>query len=113
MSGSYRYFTGDQTLTTGTPVALTHGLGARPWRIWAEIKCMATDIGYAVGDIVAVNPNLESDGSVVRGMTVNSDATTLRIIGGNNVAIWTANKTTGVTAAITPASWRYRAYAEA
>lgn len=113
VSGSYRFFTGDITMATGTVTTFTHGLGARPWRIWAEMKCTTAEAGYAVGDIVAVNPNLESDATVVRGMTVNADATTLRTIGGNNVSIWTANKSTGAVSAITPSSWRYRAYAEA
>jgi hypothetical protein len=39
VSGKWRYFSGNQTLTLSSNTALTHGLGFRPRMVWAELRC--------------------------------------------------------------------------
>jgi hypothetical protein len=109
VSGKWRYFSGNQTLTLSSNTALTHGLGFRPRMVWAELRCDTANLNYSAGDTLSII-DLEG-GSGSAGIGVYYDGTTLNLRVGNNVFI--PDKTTlASTAVLTAANWRVRVYAE-
>jgi hypothetical protein len=113
LSGSYLYYSGDQTLSAAGNIAGTHDLGARPQKAWGELRCQTAEHGYVTGDTLAVASVAESDGSTTRYGILFYDDTAVRIILAQNGGFQIMHKTAGTLHAITLASWRYRMYAEA
>ena len=113
LSGSYLYYSGDQTLSAAGNISGTHGLGARPQRAWGELRCQTAEHGYASGDTLAVASLVESDGSTTRYAILFYDDTNVRVIFAQNGGFQIMHKTAGTLHALTLASWRYRMYAEA
>lgn len=112
VSGYWRYFSGDQTITSAGSLTLAHGLGVRPRRFWVELKNSTAEGNYSVGDIVAVAPT-EFFGANQGGASIVPDATNLNIRYASAGNVWDVpNKTTGAALSITNASWRARFYAE-
>lgn len=115
VGGYYRYFSGDQTITAanGLTGPLAHGLGVRPRRVWAEIKCTTAEQNWAVGDVVAIQYDYSTAGWGPNALYF--DATSLNIRGGDGglASIIIPNKTLGSHFTITAANWRVRVYAEA
>lgn len=111
-SGTWRYFSGDQTPsgTPGTALTLAHGLGIRPKKVWGELRCTTIEAGYAVGDIIPVqlyDNNAASTGGV--GVFIDSTNVNVRWYGSLAAIV---HKSTGAATAITNANWRFRFYAE-
>jgi hypothetical protein len=113
VQGYYRYFSGDLTVPVpnATTGSLAHGLGVRPRRVWAEMKCTTIDNGWQVGDIVAIQWDYST-----AGWSPNSlffDATNVAVRSGDNgFSVILPNKTTGGHFGTTTTSWRLRIYAE-
>ncbi|MFO0477115.1 MAG: hypothetical protein ACK52K_18400 [Alphaproteobacteria bacterium] len=111
VSGNWRYFSGDQTITAGGPLTLPHGLGIRPKTWWLELRCTTAENGYSVGDIYGDRQHTSSN--VSTGVSATLDATNLNVRYGAAAATFTIlNKTTGADANITNANWRARFWAE-
>jgi hypothetical protein len=99
----------DQTITSAGALTIAHGLGAVPDLVQTFLVNQTAQHGYAVGDIVVVG---EYIGSAERGTSLVVDATNLEIRYSSSAAVFNVlNKTTGTSAAITPANWlaRFRA----
>ena len=111
VSGYYRFFSGDQTITVNTSITLPHGLGVRPRRIWCELKCVTGEQSYSAGEIVTVSIQ-EGNAAGQNGAFCTPDATNLNARYCNSVW-WLTNKTVGGTNfSATAANWRARFYAE-
>jgi len=110
VSGYYRYFSGDQTPAASGLLPLAHGLGVRPRRVYAELKCNTTEAGYASGDIIPV-ALFDNNAASTGGVGVYIDATNVSVRWYGTLAA-IVHKTTGVATAITNANWRVRFYAE-
>jgi hypothetical protein len=111
VGGAWRYFSGDQTITSGGPITLAHGLGIRPKTWWLELRCTTAENGYSVGDIYGDRQHTSSN--VSTGVSATLDATNLNVRYGAAAATFTIlNKTTGADANITNANWRARFWAE-
>lgn len=93
----------DQTITTAGLLTIAHGLGVAPTLVQLRLKCTTADLGYSVGDIVEF-ANGVSPGND-RMLAVTSDATNIYVRFGASV-IGLPNKTSGVFASITAASWK-------
>jgi len=112
VSGYYRYFSGDQTITVNTSITLPHGLGVRPRRIWCEMKCATAEQNYSAGDILTVAIQ-EGNAAGQNGAFCTPDATNLNARYCLNVW-WLTNKNSpsGTNFQATAANWRARFYAE-
>jgi hypothetical protein len=98
----------EQTITLGGSLTIAHGLGVIPRFILGYFKCVTAELGYSIGDVVAVS--LGATGANL-GFAVIPDATNLNVRYGSGTPI-IINKTTGATGTITPANWTFslRAY---
>jgi hypothetical protein len=113
VSGCWRYFSGDQTMTAANALTgpLAHGLGVRPRRVWGEIKCTTIDNGWQVGDIVAIQWDYSTAGWSPVGLYF--DATNINVRGGDSgLAVILPVKGSGSHFTVTLGSWRLRIYAE-
>ena len=109
--GYWRYFSGNQSLTANTTLALTHTLGVQPRRVWGELKCTTADLNYSVGDIITTLMWSDSQ-ATNNGITVQFDGTTANVNVVTGGALIFFNKTTRVLANPTLTSWRFRLYME-
>ena len=112
ISGKYRAVSTAATPVLGSQFTVTHGLGVRPDNVWALITCATANAGYAVGDIVVLNPNGAGGGGATQaGVGVFADATTAgAIVSTSNIQV--PNKGTGTMTAITLANWTIQVVAE-
>ncbi len=103
------------TITKGTnlvmnPYAVStqptgaHGLGAAPTFVKWYLECLATDLGYAVGDRVEHMPDIDN-GTTVRSFAVAYDATNVFASTPATAPI-ISNKASNVTGTITVAKWK-------
>jgi len=106
-SGSPTVFTStDQTITSAGALTIAHGLGATPEVTQTYLVNQTAEHGYSVGDIVKVGDYI---GSAERGTSLVVNATNLVIRYSSSAAVFNVlNKTTGTSAAITPANWKAR-----
>ena len=111
VQGRYLYFSGDQTITLSSNLPLAHGLGARPQRVWCELKNTTAEGNYSIGDILLVVLQ-EGNAAGQNGVICTLDSTNLNIRYCPN-AWWLQNKTTTANFSLTVGSWRARFYAEA
>lgn len=109
VSGKWRYFSGNQTLTLSSNTSLAHGLGVRPRIVWAELRCDTANLNYSVGDTLTVLDTEGGSGSA--GIGSYYDATNVNLRVGNNVFI-PDKLTLSTVAVLTATSWRVRVYAE-
>lgn len=111
VSGAYLYDSGDQTITASGTLTLAHGLGTRPRRIWAQLRCTSAEGGYSSGDYVTVGQT-ETDGAARVGVNFVPDATNLTVLYGTSASTFSVpNKSTRASFSITNGSWRLRVFA--
>lgn len=106
------YESSETTITLGTPMTFTHGLGSIPRMVGWKMVCKTAEIGYSIGDVMYCvgGPSFDGASSGHRGSPmVCSDSTTLTILTYNILDI--RNKTTGAIANVTPANWKIIAQA--
>ena len=111
VSGSWRFFSGDQTITTAGLLSFSHGLGNRPRKFFAELKCASTEGNFSAGDIVAAQYDYSNASFLEHSMYYDASTINWRFCASANAFVL-ANKTTGVNFNITNANWRLRLYAE-
>jgi len=111
VSGYYRYFSGDQSITAGGTLTLPHGLGVRPRRVWGELRCITTEGNYSAGDIVSY-PESIFDGVSPMSWACTPDGTNLNARLASTAQWRILNKTSGASLPITATNWRVRLYAE-
>lgn len=111
VGGCWRYFSGNQSISSAGTLSLTHGLGVVPKRVWVSLKCLSAELNYSVGDIVT-QPFYDHNSTNI-GVAVVADATSLTTRYGSAVNPFSLlNKTTGGATVLTNASWACRFYAE-
>jgi hypothetical protein len=112
VGGTWRYFSGDQTITSGGLITLAHGFGVRPRNVWSELKCAVIEGNFAVGDVITYQ-NQIYDGASAMGYVATNDATNISVRLANNTTWRHLNKTTGAALLLTAATnWRLRIWAE-
>lgn len=84
--------------------SVPHGLGQQPGRFQIMMRCVTTDVGYAVGDEVDISSFYGSSSSPT---AFSSDATGI-YWAFNLASPLVLNKSTGAGAVITPARWNLR-----
>lgn len=116
---SVSYDSGDQTISGGGTLSLTHGLGAKPKIVQFYAKCLTTEHNYSVDDEIQLGgPSIVYVGagsSSAAGFVSVSSSTTIFIRFENAVTnpIVALDKNTGALNALTNANWAFvvRAYA--
>ena len=105
----------DSGYTNTLPAAATatsrnHNIGVIPQVCEFKAKCTSADAGYAVGDEISGGMMWTDDGSVNVPFTMSASKLAASVIVELNVDA--LNKTTGVRAALTRASWDWRIVAD-
>jgi hypothetical protein len=100
------YQSAQQTITNGSTITLTHGLGRRPILYQAVLQCVTTDLNYTAGDEITQpwNSTPSSNGGVDLVLD-NGNTTQIKLLVGSG-GINIHNKTTWANATITNANWK-------
>lgn len=100
------YQSPERTITSGQLFSLPHGMGTTPLFVSVWLKCYTADCGYAVGDLVIVNPSVQEIASN-RGVSLVADASNLSVkYGSNSVVFSVLNKSTGGYCNLTNGNWK-------
>jgi len=105
-----RFKSAEQTITTAGLLTIAHGLSTTPRRVWGELVCKTTDVGYAVNDRIQTHPMSGQDWDSIS-YSVYVDATNVYVRFGSNV-MYIPNKSTGTSGAITTGNWKLVIYAD-
>lgn len=99
-----------QTITSGTPATVAHGLSYTPQIIMCMLKCTTADLGYEVGDEVIYYPHGAQGQNT--GVLVTADGTNINYVCGSAAgAFQLLNEGTGSGASITNSRWDLYFYA--
>lgn len=105
---------GEQTLTLGGAVSVSHGLGKLPPVPIMVLRCKTAQLGYVAGDEVPYLGQM-ADGTYGAnyGAALFATATVIGFVVGATGGPILLNKSTGASGAITLANWKVvlRAYA--
>lgn len=105
---SNRYVSSELTMTSGTAVTGTHGLGAVPIDAKYYLVAQTSNLGYAVSDRVYVNDIIRRFGSndvESRGIGIFANSTLVGAVIGN-FGINILNKSTGISSEVDLANWK-------
>ena len=92
------------TVAWGSVVtSASHGLGSLPSRWRVTLICTATDLGYAVGDVVDVTAL--NEGSGARGNTSSANSTAIQLAGSS---IYATPKAGGSVSPMNTAKWNVK-----
>jgi len=106
-----RYTSAQQVFTQGSPITLSHGLGAVPSIVVADLVCITAQGGYVPGDITQIGISMLGISGITPGAYgVSIDKTNTSIvvripIHGLTIPNKAANDGTTING-VTPASWR-------
>ena len=101
------YESAEQTITSGGALTLAHSLTVTPKLIQLLLINKTTEAGYAVGDVVFINPHHELKNTQDRGTSVIPDATNLNIRFGGNASVYEVlRKDTGGNVVLANGNWR-------
>lgn len=103
------YESAEQTITAAGSLTLAHGLGTTPLLVQPFLICKGAELGYSIGDIVALNPNENAASALSHGQSISLGATNIDIRFGSTVGVYQImNKTTGAAATLVSlANWRF------
>ncbi len=107
-TGTNKYRSAEQTITSAGAIVLTHGLGAVPINVFVTLVCKTAEQGYLIGDEI-IGPNQQKSDSAkdYYGLTIKVSSTTLTVRFGASPILFTANHaTTGEGVLLTNANWR-------
>jgi hypothetical protein len=90
---------------TATSVSRSHNIGVVPTFVVFEIKCLTTDQGFAVGDVVI--PYCGPNASYASPLSPSKTTLVTQITTGSTNAFIIGNKTTGAANTLTAANWSY------
>lgn len=106
-SQNYRFISGQQTITTNGSLTLAHKLGKEPLIIQAILECISAELGFSVGDKLAVNINLSDHGSLnAGGAAITYDSTNIYVKYADSASVYEIQDKTGSYNTITNASWK-------
>lgn len=94
----------EQTITIAGSLTLAHGLGVKPKKYQAFLKCLTAEGGYSIGDETDVKDYDTNDNGPGHGCQIVPDATNLNIRFGS-FRLNILHKTTGADFVITPSNW--------
>lgn len=104
---SHSFTSTAQTITPAGSLTLAHSMGVKPRFINAWLVCTTGELGFSIGDEVAVSFTQESDaGSDNRAMSLWRDVTNINIRFGSSANVFVlSRKDTGVGTSATNGSW--------
>lgn len=95
----------DNPYAVGTTTTQAHGLGAVPNLVVLKLVALDTDLGYSAGETVILGPGFHGTGTI-SGITVEVDATNVKIHTAASNPPNIVNKSTFAWAAITVSKWK-------
>jgi hypothetical protein len=99
----------EQTITAAGSLTIAHSLSSTPELVQLHIINKTAELNYSIGDVLLINPAGNAIGAVSQdyGNSVVLDSTNINVRFGADTAVYEVlNKTTGVSATITPANWK-------
>lgn len=100
------YDSGQQTITAGGTLALSHGLAVQPKIIQIWLHCTSADAGYSTGDEVLIAAGaIESASGTGIAVVANTSLVTVRFGSAASTFVVT-NNVDGTAAAITNSKWK-------
>jgi hypothetical protein len=99
---SIAFYSDTYTITSGMALTIAHGLPKVPKQVWMRLKCLTAELGYAIGDEVALSA------SAAVSVAVNS--TSIKVVFATLPSI--VNFSTQAVTAITAADWNLVVKAE-
>lgn len=108
------YDSGEQAITSGGLLNLSHPLGVIPKFYTIGLVCKVAEFGFSVGDIIWMPLGMASTTAADRGISLLATDTLISFMYGTATAVFAVhNRSTRVSVALTNASWRMilRAYA--
>ena len=102
----HEYDSGNQTITSGGALTLTHGLGGSPKLVMLLLKCVTGEAGYSAGDEVLIGHNQDIAGALSQGVSIVPNMTSIDVRFGSEVnAFSVLAKNNGVASDLTNANW--------
>ena len=101
-----KYVSPDLTMSNSGQIVVNHGLGAEPMHISLHMRCVAADMGYAVGDVIRIAGESDPNGSANESLGVLVNDTQIIVRVGDYGPQMITNKANGTGAAATTACWR-------
>ena len=100
----------DQTITAAGALTLAHSMAAVPALIQCLLVAQNSVLGYTAGDIMVINPAVNSAGTNTNnGLSIVPDATNVNIRFGSNANTFDIlRKDTGASAGVTNTDWKLR-----
>lgn len=112
-TGTKRFVSALQTITSAGSLTIPHGLGAVPIIVLAYLQCTSAELNYSVGNIVPIAINPGNTGGAAWPLTVEiSDGINLKVRYGIT-APSIGNFSTGSGANITITNWKMYLFAQA
>lgn len=106
------FATAETTLAAGGMIDTAHGLGLTPGFVRAVLVCQTTDAGYSVLDEVDLASAGNNTGNNTFFPAFSYGANQTNVFATlNTTSFWLPNKSSGATAAVTPARWKLKIYA--
>lgn len=99
----------DDPYAVGTTTTQAHGLSGVPNLVVLKLVCLTADLGYSTGETVILGPSFMGNGGTVSGITVEVDATNVKIHTAASNAPYIVNKSTFAWGQITVANWKIMA----
>lgn len=105
-----KFTSADQVITAGGALTLPHGLSSAPFDWFVELVCQSAELNYSPGDVVKINPHLQTYNTAGRGMTIVADATNLNVRFGNDPNTFILlDKSTGNAGAVASGNAKWKA----
>jgi hypothetical protein len=107
------YASAPQTITSGSLLTLTHGLGVEPRFFDLYLVCVSADAGWSVGEKVNANMNSSTSGTTIFNTYSFTSSQIFFRYSSNSIVFIGANKTSGSHSVLINSSWNLvvRAYA--
>ena len=101
------YVSTEQTITSGGTINLTHGLGAVPKLVRAELVCVVANGTHGLGDIIELDGGYIPPSTLASiGHEIKKNETTITVIYGSAATVYLAKSTAGASEPLTNTSWR-------
>lgn len=100
-----KYVSGDLVMTNGGQIVVNHNLGVEPMHISLYMRCVAAEMGYAVGDVIRIAGGSDPNGvNESLGVLVSNTQIIVRV--GDSGPQLIANKANGTGGVANAANWR-------
>jgi len=107
VKGLKEYESGEQVITSGGLLTLSHGLGVIPKIVELRLICKAATSGFSIGDEILITNAGSSSGAFAQSVVL-SDTTIEFRYEDSGTCFTYSNHSSGAAVALTNSSWRLK-----